>query len=339
VTVVRTLTPALRRAPRPSSRRTRERRKDLDAALRWNGSGNVVGFGLGQKRVNGKPCGSAEALLVFVVSKRPRRKVPTGEYIPKRFSAASVGTSFLTDLIEVGSIPLLQASAALVPGSNAAHFTMRAGTLTALVKTRGSVARPLLLSCCHSFAPPGVAGSQIECPPDLSAVTISNWVASVVQFEPLKPGGSLANRMDAALARPRPEFVPTISNNIPGLGRLTSTSPLVSGQLGPNGIRRFLGVGAATPLVRGELLAENTATLLADHLGRVYLFQDLVAYSPMPLTQPGDSGMPVLINTPQGLQLLGMHIGLGRVLGTTRGAAFFIPIGPVLERFAVDLIV
>jgi len=340
VRVVRAVTPAIKQRRRDSSRRRlTPARKDLSTALAWNTSGNVLGFGVGPKRVNGKPDHETQCLIVFVARKLGKRKVPAPERIPTRAMFHTIDRTLRTDVVEVGSIPQLQASATLQPGTNTAHFTMRSGTLTAVVQTRGVPRQLMLLSCCHGFAPLGFSGRQIESPPDASATTVTNWVADLGSFEPLRPGGSAPNRIDAALAIPRSEMVTRTSNNVPGLGAFVSSSPLHSGKFAANGVRRFEGAGAITPRVTGNLIAENVSTLLADSLGRAFLFQDLVAYDPTPLTQAGDSGMPLFIRTSLGLQLIGLHIGLGRIAGTTRGAAFFVPIVEIFDRLNVDLVV
>jgi hypothetical protein len=339
IRAVEALTPALKRRRRRSSHRSPAHRKDLRTALAWNASGNVLGFGVGPKRVDGEPDYGTTCLIVFVARKLARRKVPSAERIPARARVHTLERTLPTDLIEVGSIPQLQASSTLQPGTNAAHFTMRTGSLTAVVQTRRVPKQLLLLSCCHGFAPTGSSGRQIESPPDLLAATITNWVADLSDFEPLRPGGVAANRIDAAVAIPHHDMVPKTSNNVPGFGRLVSASALHSGQFAENGVRRFDGAGAATARVRGDLLAEHVSTLLGDVLGRVFLFQGLVAYDPTPLTQAGDSGMPLFIRVPGGLQLIGLHIGLGRIAGTRRGAAFFVPIVDVLDRFGIDLLV
>jgi hypothetical protein len=338
VRAVHTLTAALKRRRPPSSRQTAAIKKDLKAARAWNASGNVLGFGVGPKRVDGKPDHDAKSLIVFVARKLGKRKVPSSERIPARAFVHTIDRTLHTDVIEIGCIPQMQASATLQPGTNAAHFTMRSGSLTAVVQTRSVPRQLLLLSCAHGFAPLGFTGRAIESPPDDSP-SIANPVADLSDFEPLQPGGVIVNRIDAAVAIPHPAMVPRSSNNVPGAGRFVSSSALHSGEFAENGVRQFEGAGASTRRVRGDLLAENVATLLGDALGRTYLFQGLVAYDPTPLTQSGDSGMPLFIRVPGGLQLIGLHIGLGRIGGTTRGAAFFVPISDVLDRFNVDLVV
>lgn len=334
--LVRTLTPALKQHASVPKRHSAAQKRDLTLARRWTADRNVVGFGVGPKCVDNTPNYGRQSLVVFVVKKLAKSRIPRQQLVPRRLQAESIERTVTTDVIEVGTLPMLQAT--LCPGTDAAHFTMRDGSVTAIVRARNAPPLPFLLSCCHVFAPPGAMGRQVESPPDPSSITFRNHVANVAMFEPLRAGGNVANRMDAALAAPLSPG-PSLSNDIPGLGPITSVSPLRSGEFLRRGIRRVLGVGAMTPRVQGEILAENVATMLADPVGRAFLFQDLVAYRPTPVTQPGDSGMPILLRTAAGIQLLGMHIGIGRVGSSQAGAAFFVPIAPVLDRFAVDLAV
>jgi hypothetical protein len=339
VRAVRVLTPALRpRPPRPS-KASKARKEDLAAALRWNATGNVLGFGIGPKRVKGRADYGTRCLLIFVARKLGRKKVAAGERIPSRVQLHTIERRLDTDIIEVGSLPRLQASATLQPGTNAAHFSQRMGSITAVVKTRSSPSQLRLLSCSHGFAPTGFGGLQIESPPDLSAETVTNWIADLDDFEPLQDGGTVGNRIDAAIAVPHANMVPRTSNNVPSFGLLQSASSLESGEFLDNGIREIDGVGATTSHVHGDIIAENVSTLLGDAVGHLFLYEDLVAYDPTPITNAGDSGMPLFIRIPgSGLQLIGMHIGFGRILGTSRGAAFFSPIKRVMERFQVDLV-
>jgi len=336
VTLIETLTPALKQSRQAPKRFSKAQRQDLSSVLRWNADRNIVGFGVGPKPKKGKDGSKPQSLVIFVVRKLAKSRVPKKQLIPQRIHAECIQRGLTTDVVEVGEMPMLQASASLNPGSNAAHFTMRSGSVTAIVSTRGVPKLPFLLSCCHVFAPSQVVGNPVESPPDPSAATFTNRVADVATFEPLRAGGSIANRMDAALARPLTGG-PTLSNIVPGVGKVTSASPLQSGEFLSNGIRRVLGVGAVTGRVQGEIIAERVSTLLADPFGRRFLFQDVIAYRPSPVTQAGDSGMPILSISAGGLQLLGMHIGLGRVGTTGVGAAFFVPIAPVLNRLRVDL--
>ncbi|HWI16447.1 MAG TPA: hypothetical protein VNT81_01780 [Vicinamibacterales bacterium] len=331
--MVGTLTPALRQRQNVPTRFTGRQKRDLARASGWNRDRNIVGFGIGPKRVNDKPDYKHPSLVVFVLKKVAESRLPREQRIPKRLDAESVDRRVLTDVVEVGTIPVFQA---LRPGTNAAHFTMRSGSVTAVVVSPHDPQRRALLSCCHVFAPPGAAGAHVESPPDPSSLSATNLVAMVTEAQLLQPGGNIVNKIDAALAEPI-AGAPPLSNTIAGVGTLTSISSLRSGQFIPSGIKRVLGIGAISGAVSGEIIAERVATLMADAAGRSYLFADLVAYRPSPVTQGGDSGMPIVRQTPAGLELLGMHIGLGQILSTPVHAAFFVPLAAVRDRFAIEL--
>lgn len=334
---VRTVSPALRQRPMTPKRYSRAQERDLKRARSWNADRNIIGFGVGPKCTNNKPDYSRTSLVVFVVRKLARSRVRKERYIPKRVEAESVGRQFTTDVIELGTLPVLQQGHILKPGTNAAHFTLATGSVTAVLKRRTDTQQtPLLLSCCHVFLPPEANGVVVESPPDPSAITFSHHVADVIDQEPLQDGGNVANSLDAALALPI-AGAPPVSNEVPGFGQITSISSLQSGEFIPNGIRSVFGVGATSGHVSGEILAENVSTRMRDAAGRLFLFTGLVAYRPTPTTEEGDSGMPILMNAANSLELLGMHIGRGRTLRTNLGAAFFIPISRVVDRFQLEL--
>jgi hypothetical protein len=124
---------------------------------------------------------------------------------------------------------------------------------------------------------------------------------------------------------------------VPGIGPITALSSLKSGEFSRNGVRAFIGAGAVSPQVRGSLIAEGVATIFMDSRRLVYLFDDLIAYNPTPLPQEGDSGMAMLRPIAGGLELLGIHIGLGKIVNTNIGAAFFVPIHRAVDRFGITL--
>jgi hypothetical protein len=72
-------------------------------------------------------------------------------------------------------------------------------------------------------------------------------------------------------------------------------SPLESGQSRSNGVWQLFGFGATSGRINGDVLAESVWTLMRDERGNLFRFADVVAYRPKPLTQAGDSGMPLLV--------------------------------------------
>jgi hypothetical protein len=308
-------------------------------ARRWNVQANILGFGIGPKQTLEKEAAPEDALIVFVADKVAETRLHRHERIPARVRLESIGRWVTTDVQALGEIPKLQAAPVLMPGSDAAHFTMAHGTITAIVKPRVPPFVPLLLSCAHGFTPLGAAGNVVESPPDPSALMATNAVANVTFARPLTPGGAVANVVDAALARPMADRIGGLSNIIPGLGRLVAISSLLSGQFRANGIVTIGGTGASTPRLTGTIFAENVSALLADSRGRVYMYQNVVANAPTPLPQAGDSGMPIVrFITPGQLELLGMHVGFGGLLGAPNAkGAFFIPANVFMGQLAVDL--
>ena len=322
-----TLGPGKRRANPASTKLERDLRRK---ARGWNEDGNILGFGVGPKRVHGKAEYRIPSLIVLVATKLGEQKLPPRRRIPKALTLRH-GVTVPTDVIEIGGLGELQA---VHMGANAAHFSMRAGTVTAVVRPAGQPALHLL-SCAHVFAPSFATGPQVESPPDPSALTHTNLVANVVLATPLRTGASSSNRVDAAIALPIPG-VP-LTPGLPGVGPVASVSALESGQFVNNGVRRFLGVGAVSGRIQGEIIAESVWTLMRNERGQVFRFDDVIAYRPQPLTKAGDSGMPLVRATPAGLELLGMHIGASTVRNTAVRAAFMVPISRVFDRLQIRL--
>lgn len=335
--MVRVLAQSL--GPPPPSRGAGVARTPAEKALvakarRWNADGNILGFGLGPKRIRNRPRYKNRSLIVFVARKIGSGKLHKSRAIPPQLRLRRAGIVISTDVIEIGGIGVLQAGP-LHPGANAAHFSLGAGTVTALVRPTDVPAGALVLSCAHVFAPLGLTGPEIESPPDPSALTHTNLAARLVRAIPLGTGASSANRIDAALAQPVPGIA--LQREIPGVGAIGLVSALESGQFQANGIRQLVGFGAMTGQVTGDLLAESVWTLMRDERGNLFRFTDVVAYRPRPATQAGDSGMPLVRPTAAGPELLGMHIGASTIRNTAIRAAFMVPISRVMASLKIGL--
>ena len=314
--------------------RTAAERALVARARRWNADGNILGFGIGPKRTKNRPRYRERSVIVFVATKLGAERLPKGRVIPPRLRIQQSALTVATDVIEIGGVAVLQAGP-LHPGANAAHFSLRAGTVTALVRPANGAGGTLVLSCAHVFAPLGLAGPQIESPPDPSALTHTHVAANLVKAIPLGTGASSANRVDAALGQPIPGVA--LLPDLPGVGPIPLVSALESGQFQSHGVRQLFGFGATSGRVNGDLLAESVWTLMRDERGNLFRFTDVVAYRPKPLTQAGDSGMPLLRATAAGPELVGMHIGASTIRNTTVRAAFMVPISRVMGALQIRL--
>jgi hypothetical protein len=335
--LVRVLAQSLR-AGRPSRgagvARTAAEKALVTKARRWNADGNILGFGLGPKRTRNRIRYKEPSIIVFVGTKVGAGKLPGSRTIPPRLRIQRTGVTVLTDVIEIGGMAVLQAGM-IHPGANAAHFSLSAGTVTALVRPANGPGGVLVLSCAHVFAPIGLTGPQIESPPDPSALTHTNVAANLVRAISLGTGASSANRIDAALGQPIPGIA--LQREIPGVGAISLVSTLESGQFQANGVRQLVGFGATSGRIDGDILAESVWTLMRDERGNLFRFTDVVAYRPRPLTQAGDSGMPVLRATAAGPELIGMHIGASTIRNTPIRAAFMVPISRVMGALQIQL--
>lgn len=253
---------------------------------------NVVGVGSGYKQVDGHVT-DQPALVVYVISKTPKGRLPTSRLLPRRLSGydplAHANLAVETDVVEVGRVFALGNTGHYRPapaGVSIGHPATTAGTLGAYVLDRRS-GEMVLLSNNHVLAAQndGWEGDLILQQGPLDGGTFEDALAKLLRWEPLD-FESDANLVDAAVAAPLdPANTPPA---ILGLG------------MGPNGI-----VGATV----GMLVQKSGRTTGHTADGRVISvdstfrvdysytgsrqagFQDVVVIAgPERFCQPGDSG-------------------------------------------------
>jgi hypothetical protein len=286
---------------------------------------NVLGFGVTEKVVAGKPVAGQFSLTFHVRRKLPKNRLTMQSFIPKRLRLHSRGASVQTDIQQVGSMHV--AHAGLTSGSSIGHVSGAAGTVT-LIGKDSTTQEELILSCSHVLALCGAAqrGDEVESPAFASGGSSPEVVGQLTdRFMVINP--SVFNTIDAALASPVDGT--SLSNNIPGLGDIAGVLDLrqVPDQSAINlPVAKF---GASTALKFGQITGVHfTLQIRFPEMGdQVVSFTDLLTHN-IP-AEEGDSGAAVVDSAT--LQVIGMHIA-----GTGQ-SGLCTNIQPVLDTLQIGL--
>jgi hypothetical protein len=293
---------------------------------------NVVGVGIGRKRVKGKLTSTA-CVRVYVQRKLPLEAVAAAARLPSKFDDVH------TDVIETGTFRAFVLSAvvkkarsrlrSIQPGCSVGfrypppkeRFLM-AGTLGTIVTRGGQL---FLLSNNHVLAGEGQlkAGTPIYQPGFLDGGhAATDRVATLTQFVPFDSAG---NAIDAAIAQA--DDAALVSKKFVAGVRLRSLAPL----------RATVGlavhkVGRSTGYTRGKI-EDISADVRVEFDGGDFVFNDQILIKGLagkPFSDTGDSGSLVVARSS------------GRATGLlfAGSAAFTIAnqIEPVLAAFDVALV-
>ena len=312
---------------------------------------NVVGVGLGEKRVEGESTG------VVVVVALVRRKVPRAGLDPDEVVPSYVD-GVPTDVIEVGD---LKAQAARTDrwrpapgGVSLGHYRITAGTFGCVVRDRASGAR-LILSNNHVLAnmndaspedpilQPGAADGGREESDTLAwlerfipinyslepatcglargladfANLLARWAGSKHRLQAIRADPGAVNRVDAALARPTDDSI--VSDEIVDIGRVAGTLPPGLGMA----VRKS---GRTTGLTTGEITVVE-ATVDVGYDQKLARFEGQLLTGPM--SEPGDSGS--LLVAADGLHAVGL------LFAGSSQVTIYNPIADVLSALQVML--
>lgn len=193
---------------------SRSDRRDLGrqvASTRvWNLRGNVVGLGIGDKRVY---TGRTDdlALVVCVKKKLPASTLDAATTVPPFLEIAGFDAPILTDVREVGIIrphALTQAVRPLIGGYSVGH-TRETGTLGCLVTRPDAPGKHFILSNSHVLAASGTAkvGDPIFQPGPDEGDTPATPIATLTDWRPFDFTQAASNRCDAAIAEINPDVV------------------------------------------------------------------------------------------------------------------------------------
>lgn len=301
---------------------------------------NVVGVGVGNKEVGGRPTDEL-AVVVLVESKVPEARLAGGEIVPKKVGDVA------TDVIEVGQLRALppEGTAAArpgddlsehrrlrrpaCPGMSVGHWAITAGTFGALVWCR-KTGRPMILSNNHVLAnstngrdgrgkkgdpvlQPGAYDMGLDSSSGLSGENLKKLqIAKLERYVPFRV--RKPNLVDCAVARPlKPEL---ISDEIVGLGRVQGV-----GEVQPGGVVRKSG--RTTGLTESRVRVLHASVRVAYPQGSLAFENQIVCGY---MSEGGDSGSLVLDSANRAVGLL--------FAGSER-ATILNPIGAVLEALKI----
>jgi hypothetical protein len=277
---------------------------------------NVLGVGYGAKEAEGASIEADLAVRVYVRVKLPRRQLGLAEMIPSEVNGLP------TDVIAVGDIVAAQRPTRC--GVSVGHFRVSAGTLGCLVRPPGVQGRAFILSNNHVLANVNDAavGDRILEPGHDDGGDPEDPIAALTDFEPLDFSGP--NQYDAAIAELRDlaSVLPEIA--VIGPVQAPGGPPAVHQSVRKHGRTTLHTLG----VVRG--IAEDIPVKYAN--GRTAMFEDQIAITGVggDFARPGDSGSLVVdavARTPVGL-----------LFAVGWGTTFASRVGPVLDRFGVEIV-
>lgn len=310
---------------------TRDAARDRRASASWGWHENVVGIGVGWKRVDGARITDAFCVTFFVLRKEPVRRLLRRQRIPSRLAFESAEANVMTDVVEVPGRCVAHAGTRVRPvrpGAEIGHSRGGRGTLGLIVRRIGTQA-PLALSCSHVIARSGALadfGRSIEQPVgDLGAEIVGVLTDDVTILR----SGTLATA-DVALARLTVDAKSGVVGSMV-IPRTVSTKPAGEFAVGTR-TRLF---GAVTPDATGRIAAVQSTWDIAEmpFVNGHVEFSDLVAYETR--SAKGDSGGLVMSGEPgEESVVFGIHTA-GREDGKL---GLFQPIGPLMKRFNLELV-
>ncbi len=161
---------------------------------------NVVGLGIGEKKVEGNPTGRL-ALVIFVEKKVPMAVLSTTDQVEKFIEGVE------TDVVEIGRPELAANTTRLRPaigGISTGHVNLGgSGTFGCLLRSETD-GQLYILSCNHVFSPipnMGRFGDAILQPgPGDGGVNPADRIATLFRYPPVSQSGN--NIVDCALGRP-----------------------------------------------------------------------------------------------------------------------------------------
>ncbi len=285
---------------------------------------NVVGVGISEKLVKGKPTGK-QALTFYVAKKMPPEKLRGDAMVPPALPETVGGrTTVSTDVVEIGRLRLQLnvKRTPIQPGFSIGHRRVSAGTLGAVV-SKGKAR--LLLSNNHVLANSnrGKSGDPVLYPAkDDGGKLATDVVAKLKTFHPLRRGGDFVNEVDCALAAPvrerLAEVLATIKNiGLPRAGKIVLKRGM-----------KVVKVGRTTGKTTGRIKDVNFHfSVEYPGLGEVGFRNQVLC---TPYTDGGDSGALVLDQRSR--RAVGLHFA------GADGGSVFNPIDAVLKALGVKLV-
>jgi hypothetical protein len=266
----------------------------------------------------------------FVLRKEPKNRLLVRQRIPSRLEIESASAVVTTDVVAMPGRCVAHGKIVrpLQSGAEVGHTRGGLGTLGLIVRKVGTTSPQFALSCSHVIARSGALaefGKSVEQPAGAAGETIG---ALTDDFSTLR-SGTLAT-FDVALARLSREAATGIVGSAVVPKRVSSKT---AKEFKP-GDKTVL-FGAVSGEVKGRIAAFESTFDIAEVpfvTGHVE-FSGLVAYETR--SAKGDSGGAVLSGQPGDESIvLGIHTA-GRTDGKL---GLFQPIGPIMKKFALELV-
>ncbi len=297
---------------------------DLTGVEQAIAPGNAHGVGIGFRMVNGRLTDQVVVRL-YVLRKLPKKLVS------RSFLLSSDVDGIPIDIVE-SDIPVAQTgintewTRPLKMGYSAAHVSVGAGTMGAVVEDVNSPGSQYLLSCSHVLAPPRAPGNAIRQPSRVDDFGPPRQIATLEKFTDVKLGVQV-NHVDAALARLSPGIL--ADNDLGKLGRLSPLNILRPGMAEGQHIR-VAKLGRTTGYTEGiidDWHCNERITVDTPEGPRTAWFEQQLSVSPdgcPTFSEAGDSGSIVVELKPNG-RVIGM------VIAGTFGRSIVTPIYKVLK--------
>lgn len=270
----------------------------------WHKAGEVLGYGVGPKRVSGIWTGEI-ALQIHVRRKRPLHLLPGSSQIPPTLNWPGLARPVLVDVIvrpQFRPADLAGIERPIFPGLSVGHcITGETGSIGAIVGAFGDSDHRYILSAAHVLAAAGLAqiGDDIvqpggedggECP--------SQTIGELAEFVKFQQGPGFPNRADAALAKLKSDIATTAGAH--PVSRLAQRA-----EVGIHDVLFSIGcrTGERSVLVENSSHATTIEFTLPGGGRARFGFQDLLLYRDG--SQNGDSGGPV---TTDSGALVGIHV-------------------------------
>lgn len=166
---------------------------------------NVHAIGIGAKVVDGEPTGD-QVIRFYVVQKLANHLLPEASRIPDQIDG--IPTDVIESLpaaISNCSVDRRRAQRPVVPGISTSHFRVTAGTLGCFCRsTRANEdGQVFALSNNHVYANVNTAsiGDALYQPGTIDGGTSADIFARLHRFQHITLGGTVGNRVDAAIGR------------------------------------------------------------------------------------------------------------------------------------------
>jgi len=279
---------------------------------------NIVAVGITEKQTENTKTGEL-GLCFYVEKKLAKAKVKSNRLIPPVLSVADRSAVF-TDVQQIGKVrPQINKRKSPLRSGFSVGNSSDTGTLGAIVK-KGS--KFFVLSNSHVLAKSGKGkpGDDIIYPGEVDTSGKRQIVASLAHVLPFKAGNDFLNRVDAALAEVRAEFIDEIDFSIRGAKSPLATTDPVRGM-------KIVMRGRTSGNSEGVVDDVHFSVILPyPGIGKVGFIDQVkcTRYS-----KPGDSGS-IIVDNKSG-KIVGLHFA-----GSDDGSVFN-PISEVMKVFKFRL--